>query len=123
MCPVSNIDLGLPWSSRAKVPYVVDASDGWRVATFATCGTIETDSARAEFAARSANSHADLLAACEAALDSEPCSFDHHGNCQTHRLGNPCEQKLIREAIAKAKGATDALPQEYTDSHGSNATR
>lgn len=46
----------------------------------------------------------DLLAACEAALDPDPCRFDHHGTCQAHGLGNPCEQKLIREAIAKAKG-------------------
>lgn len=46
----------------------------------------------------------DLLAACKAALDNSPCRLDHHGNCQEHSLGNPCEQKLLREAIAKAEG-------------------
>lgn len=50
----------------------------------------------------------DLLAACEAALDSEPCRYDHDGDCQSHRLGNPCEQKLLREAIAKAKGGASS---------------
>jgi hypothetical protein len=41
-----------------------------------------------------------LLAAAKAALDPDPCQLDHHGNCQAHSIGNPCEQKLLREAIA-----------------------
>lgn len=44
-----------------------------------------------------------LLEAAKAALDPDPCRLDHHGNCQAHHLGNPCEQRLLREAIAKAE--------------------
>lgn len=62
--------------------------------------------ANAEFIVRAVNAHDELLAACKAALDPDPCWFDHHGNCQAHALGNPCEQKLLREAIAKAEGST-----------------
>lgn len=58
----------------------------------------------AEFVMKACNSYADLLAACKAAIDDEECRFDHHGNCQTHTCGNPCEQKLLREAVAKAEG-------------------
>lgn len=46
----------------------------------------------------------DLLAALEAMIDNEPCRFDHHGNCQTHTLGNPCEMAAARAAIARARG-------------------
>jgi hypothetical protein len=40
-----------------------------------------------------------LKAACEAALDPDDCRLDHHGNCQAHAGCNPCEQKLLREAL------------------------
>lgn len=33
-------------------------------------------------------------------VDDEPCSLDHHGNCQTHNLGNPCEVAQARELLA-----------------------
>lgn len=47
---------------------------------------------------------ATLLTAAKSALDPDPCRLDHHGYCQAHSLGNPCEQKLLREAIEKAEG-------------------
>lgn len=43
-----------------------------------------------------------MRTALEAALDPDPCRLDHHGNCQAHGLGNPCEQSLIRAALADA---------------------
>ena len=54
----------------------------------------------------------ELLAACEAVLEiyRDECRYDHHGLCQEHHLrrnaeGYPeCEVKLLKDAIAKAKG-------------------
>jgi len=46
-----------------------------------------------------------LLTAAEAVLDPEPCRYDHHGNCQAHNLGNPCEQAVLREAIANYRAS------------------
>ncbi len=65
----------------------------------------------------------DLLAACEAAqvvlgaiTDRE--SYNPKCDCVT------CTAiRKLSEAIAKAKGATDAPPHEYSDGHGSNETR
>lgn len=42
----------------------------------------ERDSARAQVAA--------LKAVLLPFLDDEPCSFDHHGYCQTHGVTSPC---------------------------------
>ena len=39
-------------------------------------------------------------------IDNEPCEYDHHGNCQTHNLGNPCAVALGLAALAKAEGRT-----------------
>lgn len=41
-----------------------------------------------------------LVDAAKAMLDNEPCRLDHHGNCQAHNLGNPCEQKRLRDVLA-----------------------
>lgn len=62
--------------------------------------------ANAAFIVRACNCHDQLLAACEAALDPDPCRYDHHGFCQAHTLAKPCEQELIRAAIAAATPAT-----------------
>lgn len=36
-------------------------------------------------------------------IDLEECSLDHHGYCQTHYLGSPCEvdqaRKYLREVL------------------------
>jgi hypothetical protein len=45
-------------------------------------------------------------------VDDEPCQLDHHGNCQAHNLGNPCNVEqarkfLVRAAVA-APGAGEA---------------
>ena len=45
----------------------------------------------------------ELLAALEALVDDEECRFDHHGNCQTHALSNPCNMQRARDIITKAK--------------------
>src|SRR5437868_4561971 len=29
----------------------------------------------------------------------DECSLDHHGNCQEHRLGNPCEVADARQLL------------------------
>lgn len=46
----------------------------------------------------------ELLKALEKMVDDEPCRHDHHGNCQTHDLSNPCNMAEDRTIIAKAKG-------------------
>ena len=46
----------------------------------------------------------ELLKVAEEFIDDEKCRLDHHGNCQTHGLQNPCEQMLLRKIVAKAKG-------------------
>jgi hypothetical protein len=33
-------------------------------------------------------------------VDDDPCRLDHHGNCQTHSLGNPCNVAEAREFLA-----------------------
>mgnify|MGYP001570318968 CR=1 FL=1 len=40
------------------------------------------------------------LEACKAALDPDPCHYDHHGYCQAHTLRSPCEQNMLRNALA-----------------------
>jgi hypothetical protein len=37
-------------------------------------------------------------------VDDDPCQFDHHGNCQTHYLGNLCGVAMAKKALAKARG-------------------
>jgi hypothetical protein len=32
-------------------------------------------------------------------IDDEKCRYDHHGNCQTHRLENPCEVAEARKFL------------------------
>jgi len=59
----------------------------------------------AEYIVRAVNCHAELVRALELIIDEYPCRLDHNGCCQTHRIGNPCEQIVAREALAKAKGA------------------
>lgn len=44
-----------------------------------------------------------FIAVWEAMLDPDECRLDHHGYCQSHNLGRPCEQVLLREAISQAK--------------------
>ena len=61
--------------------------------------------ANARLIVRAVNAHDDLLAAAKAALDPDPCHYDHDGDCQAHGITNPCEQKLLRDAIAKAEPA------------------
>ena len=36
-------------------------------------------------------------------IDDEECSYDHHGCCQAHRIGDPCENALGKEALKKAE--------------------
>lgn len=50
------------------------------------------------------------LEACVAELsdrvDDEPCSYDHHGYCQTHDLTpKPCGNERAKAAIAQARVA------------------
>ena len=40
-----------------------------------------------------------LTGALRGVVDDEPCWFDHHGYCQTHVLGNPCEMAIARAAL------------------------
>ena len=40
-----------------------------------------------------------LRYALEGLVDDEECRFDHHGNCQTHYLGNPCEMATARAVL------------------------
>ena len=44
-------------------------------------------------------SRKELVEALESYVDDEPCSFDHHGDCQTH-YGSPCRNE---KAIAEIK--------------------
>jgi hypothetical protein len=37
-------------------------------------------------------------------VDDEPCYLDHHGNCQTHCLNNPCEMAVARATLNTEKG-------------------
>ena len=46
----------------------------------------------------------EMYVALSQLVDDEPCEYDHHGYCQTHNLGNPCEVALGRAALAKARG-------------------
>jgi hypothetical protein len=46
----------------------------------------------------------DMYVALEQLIDDEPCEYDHHGNCQTHNLGNPCGVAMAIKALAKARG-------------------
>ncbi len=39
------------------------------------------------------------------AVDPDPCRLDHHGTCQAHGLGDPCEQLLLKAALARLDGA------------------
>lgn len=41
-----------------------------------------------------------LLNGCGA----ERCFFDHHGNCQSHFVENPCSVMLARKALSEIKG-------------------
>jgi hypothetical protein len=43
------------------------------------------------------------LAACVAdeVVGAEPCAPDHHGNCQTHTLHNPCEVAQARALLTR----------------------
>jgi len=47
-------------------------------------------------------------------VDSGPCRYDHHGYCQTHSLGQPCEHEQANAFLAKydADNATLHLPTE-----------
>ena len=47
-------------------------------------------------------SHEKLVEALEPYVDDEPCSFDHHGCCQTH-YGDPCMNTAAKQALAEAK--------------------
>lgn len=33
------------------------------------------------------------------AIGDGPCRYDHHGNCQAHFLGNPCEVAAARHVL------------------------
>ena len=46
----------------------------------------------------------DMYVALGQFIDDEPCEYDHHGNCQTHNLGNPCGVAMAIKALAKARG-------------------
>jgi hypothetical protein len=46
----------------------------------------------------------DMYVALGQLIDDEPCEYDHHGNCQTHNLGNPCGVAMAIKALAKARG-------------------
>jgi len=54
------------------------------------------------------NQVARLLALLETFVDDAPCHFDHHGNCQTHYLGNPCNVALARAELAVANSQQDS---------------
>lgn len=41
----------------------------------------------------------ELEQALQPFIDDEICRLDHHGNCQIHSLGNPCEQIAARAAL------------------------
>lgn len=44
-----------------------------------------------------------LTMALQGVVDDEPCWLDHHGYCQTHGLGNPCEMAIARAALEENK--------------------
>ena len=46
----------------------------------------------------------DMYVALGQLIDDEPCEYDHHGNCQTHNLGNPCGVAIAIKAVSKARG-------------------
>ena len=37
-------------------------------------------------------------------VDDEPCRLDHHGNCQSHNLENPCSVARARDLLYILKG-------------------
>lgn len=41
-----------------------------------------------------------LREALESLLDDDKCRYDHHGYCQTHYLGDPCEVAEARRILA-----------------------
>lgn len=49
------------------------------------------------------NAHDSLVEALKAYIDDEPCSFDHHGFCQTHSLSQPCRNEKAKQALAQAE--------------------
>ncbi len=44
-----------------------------------------------------------LLEAAKAALDPDPCRYDHNDFCQTHGDDKPCHQEKLRNAIKNAQ--------------------
>lgn len=48
---------------------------------------------------------AELEAALRAVIDDEPCRYDHHGYCQTHLLGKPCEVAEARRLLVERPSA------------------
>jgi hypothetical protein len=42
----------------------------------------------------------DVILAAEGVLDPDDCWYDHHGLCQAHNLDNPCEQAVLKQALA-----------------------
>ena len=72
----------------------------------ARCGDTSTPGAMedAQMIVKACNSHAALVAACEAVEDS-PCYYDHHGYCQVHSLQpkGACYVELARAALAEAR--------------------
>lgn len=73
------------WPSIASIPCVKDVLGEWE------------DSEKRAFERVTALRLAlrDLLDA----IGDEPCRLDHHGNCQAHFLGNPCEVAAARTAL------------------------
>lgn len=69
--------------------------------TVAMVGSGAEDDANAEFIVLACNSHADLLAACEAALASEPCVCAEIAD--TASAGS-CLACVLFAAVAKARG-------------------
>lgn len=53
-----------------------------------------------------------LTEALRGVVDDEPCWLDHHGYCQTHGLGNPCEMAIAR-AVLEGESPTDGTDPRY----------
>lgn len=98
-----------PWTieDRDGTWFILDVDGGLVAIVLAADGRGPSNREEGLANARLIGAATDLLEACEGDLDPDPCELDHHGNCQSHGLGNPCSERLKREAIAKAKGGDD----------------
>jgi hypothetical protein len=99
--PISITKLTTPGEDWTGTRFILRAKDapGGTAAIMGGLGK-EEEKANAELYAAAP----DMYVALGQLIDDEPCEYDHHGNCQTHNLGNPCGVAMAIKALAKARG-------------------